>query len=140
MSVADREILAADLIAAALPGAWRLAAWTIEHADGRRSTPFGAAPSGYLLYTTDGHMAACVQELAGNATGRPLRTFAYAGSYAVEDGYVAHTLGMATVVTMTGTIQRREVRISGRTLTLLAHDAARGRTDRIEWFRPERPG
>lgn len=131
--------LTAGEIAALLPGAWRLVGWTVTRSDGRRSTPFGEEPSGYLLYTADGHMAVCVEERAPAGSGtrdRSPRVFGYAGTFAVEEGAVVHAVKAATVPSMTGTTQRREVLFENDRLALSAVDESRGRMDRIVWKRP----
>jgi Lipocalin-like domain len=95
----------------ALVGTWRLIAACAYVGDTQDSSPLGRSPSGLLIYTRDGTMAALISyderkplsvadwiaapsdEQAGAFT-----TFlAYGGRYALADGWVTHGVEVASV-------------------------------------------
>ena len=141
-------------LAAALVGAWRLVAWTIEYpATGRVTQPFGPAPDGLLVYTPDGHMSAALQR-----PGRPRLSRAdphavsdaekaaafagyltYAGRWSVADGCVVHAVDVALNPNLIGTRQVRRISLAGDQLELGAEEAleasGQSRRHRILWQR-----
>jgi hypothetical protein len=148
----------AGLTAESLVGAWRLQRWEIVHeAVGRGravSQPFGTGAEGLLLYTADGWMSAAI--MAGGR--RPLSRasprsapaaeraaafdgyFSYAGRWSVEGSQVRHEVTVALNPAMVGTLQLREARLDGGTLTLSAEEilADGVRRHRLVWRRPLR--
>jgi hypothetical protein len=113
-----------------LLGTWKLKSYVVMSA-GKRSTPYGEHPLGYIHYSGDGHM-----HVIGCANGRnaPLdgaapdavrlalfdTMFAYAGTYSVHDGKVTHHVGVSWNEAWTGTEQIRLCEIDGDTLSLTA--------------------
>ena len=145
-----------------LVGTWHLVRWEITYGDGRPSTlPFGAEATGFILYTADGHMSACI----ARPGRRPLSSesvrsapaperlaafesyFQYAGPYELRRGpalpsglQVVHHVAMALNPNFVGTQQVRNVEFdaAGR-LTLSASDTVPGcavaRHHRLTWQR-----
>ena len=143
-----------DRIAAALVGAWRLVSWTIEYpASGRVTQPFGAAPEGLLMYSTDGHMSAAMQRPGRARLSRAdpnavsdaekAAAFAgylqYAGTWSVADGHVVHAVELAMNPNLIGTRQVRHVALDGDRLELGAEEPLEApgkvRRHRIVWRR-----
>ena len=141
-------------IAAALVGAWRLVAWTIEYpASGRVTQPFGAVPEGLLMYLADGHMSAAMQRPGRqrlsradpNAVGDAEKAAAfagylhYAGTWSVADGHVVHAVELAMNPNLIGTRQVRHVALEGDRLELGAEEPLEApgqvRRHRIVWRR-----
>lgn len=146
-------------IAAALVGAWRLVAWTIEYpATGRVTQPFGAEPEGLLMYSADGHLSAVIQRPGRARLSRAdpnavsdaekAAAFAgylhYAGTWSVADGCVVHAVEWAMNPNLIGTRQVRRVALAGDGLELGAEEPletpGQSRRHRIVWRRaPRRP-
>jgi hypothetical protein len=138
--------LSAEQLAKILPGGWELIGWTIDYTDGKPSRqPFGESPKGLLVYTHDGHMAACIERrerVGSGLNGDNDRThskdfFAYSGHYKLESGAVIHLVSVASELKMAGTEQRREVLLQQHQLTLCANNRERCRSDRITWRRAQ---
>lgn len=133
-----------DELAKVLSGSWQLVGWTVHYADGRPSwLPFGKSPAGFLIYTHDGYMAACVgrrqRAEAEDEAAKPAGDFfAYSGRYRGETDAVIHLVDVASDPKMIGTVQHREAVLNEERLTLRAVDAATGRIDQIEWQRARR--
>ena len=123
---------AAD-IGTSLVGTWRLLSVSFYDPDGGcADSPLGANPTGTLIYTSDGHVAA----LISHAGRRPLSVddrltavpeeqadafatfFSYAGRYAVEGAKVRHQVDVASVENWVGEEFIRKARLDGETLTL----------------------
>lgn len=139
--------------AEALVGAWRLVRWEVVYDEGARCTqPFGEDPVGLILYTADGHMSACIMASARAklSTADPRRApaeeraaafngyFSYAGRYRVAGRRVVHEVGLALNPAMVGQLQWRNMRRSGRRLTLSASEPAKdggSRLHRLIWER-----
>ncbi len=145
-----------------LLGTWTLMRWEISYDDGRPSTlPYGADATGFILYTQDGYMAACIAR-AGRLrlSSASVRTapaperlaafesyFQYAGPYELRrDGalptglQVVHHAAMALNPNFVGTDQVRNVEFDGAgRLTLSASDVVPGthvaRHHRLTWQR-----
>jgi len=150
----------ADSGANPLLGTWHLVRWDITYGDGRKpSLPFGAQATGMIMYSTDGHMNACIAR-AGRVplSSESVRSapeaerlaafesyFQYAGPYAIrtEGGrrQVVHTVTHALNPNFVGTRQIRNMEFSsdGVQLTLSASDTVPGtdvaRHHRLVWSR-----
>lgn len=148
----------ADPTVESLVGAWRLQRWEIVRATagGERaaSQPFGAGAEGLLLYTADGWMSAAIMAPGrrplshGNPRSAPPAEraaafdgyFSYAGRWSVAGRQVRHEVEVALNPAMVGTLQLREARLVGRTLTLSAEETVADglRRHRLVWQRPLR--
>lgn len=141
-------------LAAALAGAWRLVAWTIEYpATGRVTQPFGPHPEGLLLYTPDGYMSAMLQRPGRSRLSRSdphavsdaekAAAFGgymhYAGTWSVTAGCVVHEVGLAMNPNLLGTRQVRRATLAGDELRLEADEpleaAGQVRRHRLSWRR-----
>ena len=143
-----------------LLGTWHLVRWDITYGDGRApSLPYGAQATGMIMYTTDGHMNACI----ARGGRRPLSSesvrsapeserlaafesyFQYAGPYRIrtEGGrqQVVHTVTHALNPNFVGTQQVRNMDFTEDMLqlTLSASDTVPGtgvaRHHRLVWSR-----
>jgi hypothetical protein len=148
----------ADLTAESLVGAWQLQRWETVREDARQgrtvSLPFGAGAEGLLLYTADGWMSATIMAEGrrplsrANPRGAPAAEraaafdgyFSYAGRWSVQGSQVHHEVTVALNPAMVGTLQVREARLVGRTLTLSAEETVADgvRRHRLVWKRPLR--
>jgi hypothetical protein len=112
-------------------GTWRLVSWTREVVGtGERSEIFGKAPSGFLAYGRDGRMSAMIvrenrpqpldhTKLTDQEQVELFKSMiAYAGTFTVEGSRVAHHVDISWNENWTGTVQVRNFRIDGRTLTI----------------------
>lgn len=147
-----------------LLGTWTLVRWEIAYGDGRPSTlPYGADASGFIMYTGDGHMSACIARI-----GRPRLSsesvrsapeaqrlaafesyFQYAGPYEIRRGahlptgmQVVHQAAMSLNPNFAGSAQVRHVEFDADgMLTLSANDTMPGSTvarhHRLIWKRVE---
>lgn len=122
-----------------LLGTWKLKSYVVTKATGERSTPFGERPTGYLSYSSDGHM-----QVIGVADDRiePADTsppdservslydtmFAYGGTFSVQGDRVIHHVDVSWNEAWTGTDQIRAFEVTGGVLTLttLVRDPASG--------------
>lgn len=112
-----------------LLGTWKLKSYVVTTEAGKRSTPYGESPTGYISYTAEGRM-----QVIGAASDRivPVGTtppdnervalhdtmFAYAGTYSLEVGKVIHHVDISWNEVWTGTDQTRHFEVNGDTLTL----------------------
>ena len=111
-------------------GTWKLQSLVFEAtATGRRSSPFGDHPVGYLSYSPDGRMYAI-----GVAADRPKpcdlvptdeekaklqeSMFAYAGAYTTNGEKVIHHVDISWNQSWTGTDLVRFYKLDGNTLTI----------------------
>ena len=111
-------------------GTWKLQSMIFEAtATGKRSSPFGDHPSGYLSYSLDGRMYAI-----GAAEDRPKphdlvptdaeksklyeSMFAYAGTYSVEGEKVIHHVDISLDQSWTGTDLVRFYKLNNNALTI----------------------
>lgn len=134
-----------------LEGTWHLTGWEIEEA-GRITRPFGAAPTGLLLYTADGTMSACIARdgrrpfTAASPRAAPEAEraaahdsyFHYAGTYEVIPGpAVIHRVTHALNPGLIGTEQVRAIALDGARLVLSAEEPLPGgiRRHRLSWRR-----
>jgi Lipocalin-like domain len=109
-------------------GTWKLQSFTDEEVEtGQTTTPFGAHPSGYLSYGTDGRMSAILVKEGRKAPDTLVPTdmervdlysglVAYAGTYSIEGDKVSHHIDASWNQSWTGTTQVRQFRIEGNTL------------------------
>ena len=135
-------------------GAWKLAVWDIQYADGRAPTyPYGNDAVGWIMYTPDGRMSVTVSSprraklSTENVRKAPLEErlaafdsyFTYTGSYTAEGTDVIHHVELSLNPNFCGTEQRRRAVFEGRRLTLSAEDVVNGvrRTHRLVWERPD---
>jgi hypothetical protein len=149
-----------------LPGTWALVRWEIHYGDRRPSTlPYGDDATGFILYTADGHMSACIARAGRTPLSSPsVRSapvperlaafesyFQYAGPYELRRGshlptglQVVHHVGMSLNPGFVGTDQVRDVHIdpASGVLTLSASDTLPGsdiaRHHRLQWQRVNR--
>jgi hypothetical protein len=134
-----------------LVGAWHLQRWETVYPDGTASAPFGPGAVGLLLYTADGWMSASIMAAdsarlsSDNPRAAPAAEraaafdayFSYGGRWSLAEGTVRHEVTVALNPAMVGTVQVREARVDGRTLTLSAVEAVPGgaRRHRLSWRR-----
>tara|TARA_R100001244_G_scaffold6593_41_gene8523 strand:- start:5436 stop:5867 length:432 start_codon:yes stop_codon:yes gene_type:complete len=119
-------------------GAWSLVDWRIEYADGNETRPFGYGARGYIIYSADGTMTACIAKVRrdsfGIANARNASAdqkaeafdsyFHYAGPWRIENEEVVHAVTMSLNPDMAGTEQRRLAEFDGEgDLTLSAREA-----------------
>jgi hypothetical protein len=144
-----------ETIASRLVGVWRLVSY-IELRDGREdSFPFGPAPEGFLIYTSDGFVSAQLMKPGRSPfRSQDWRTgtldeyrragsgyIAYCGVYEVdeENNTVTHIPSVALLPNLILTEQARSVTLTGDRLILCATGipAANGAsvTSRLEWQR-----
>lgn len=128
--------MAEHSIRSKLLGAWRLTGYVAEASDGEAIHPLGADASGYIMYTPDGHVSACLMrpdrpkfassdamggtraELATAAAGY----LSYAGTFDVDEAsaVVVHHLRIALVPNGVGNDFKRMVLLDGDKLELRA--------------------
>lgn len=111
-----------------LLGTWKLQSFTTEDlVTGQKSDLFGAHPSGYLSYGSDGRMHAILAEEGRNAPtdliptdAERIRLYngfsAYAGTYSIDGDQVSHHVDASWNQSWTGTTQVRKFRIEGSCL------------------------
>jgi hypothetical protein len=145
--------LAGRLTPRLLAGAWKLRRWQVIQPDGTRTEPFGAKAQGLLLYTADGWMSASLMSAGRRplSSSNPRRApaaeraaafdsyFNYAGRWRLAGPRtVVHEVTVALNPATVGTLQWREARLSGRTLTLSAAEQTDTgvRQHRLVWSRP----
>ena len=139
----------------ALVGTWRLSAASASAGDTKDSSPFGQSPSGLLIYTRDGTMAALISyderkrfsvadwiAAPSDEHADAFTTFlAYGGRYALADGRVTHRVEVASVENWVNTDFVRAVELDGDRLTLRTPPMLLGGTERVMelvWERVER--
>ncbi len=107
-----------DAVTGTLIGTWRLRSHQVEDkAAGTRSEPFGAAPSGLLVFGGDGYMSVLITaDPAGAPPATPL--LAYAGPYRVQSDRLVTTVEVAWVAAWVGSEQVRGLRLDGERLEL----------------------
>lgn len=143
-----------------LLGTWHLVRWEIVYGDGRTpSLPYGADAAGMILYTSDGHMSACIARAGrGKLSSDSVRSapeaqrlaafesyFQYAGRYQVRGDagkqQVVHSVTQSLNPNFVGTQQVRNMAFarSDQELTLSASDTVPGTTvarhHRLVWSR-----
>ncbi|MGA9915909.1 lipocalin-like domain-containing protein [Paraburkholderia sp.] len=109
-------------------GTWKLQSFTDEDlATGEKTDLFGAHPSGYLSYGSDGRMCAILVKEGRKAPDTLVPTeaervdlyngfIAYAGTYSIEGDKVSHHIDTSWNQSWTGTTQVRQFRIDGNAL------------------------
>ena len=129
-----------------LVGAWRLVSYELRYADGPTVYPLGREPSGYLVYSADGHMCGAMmsgdrprfagdnfQKGSAEDQAATARTYvSYCGPYEVLGEKVVHHVEVSLFPNWVGTAQERDVELAGDRLTLSAPIASRGRQGRVE--------
>jgi hypothetical protein len=142
-----------------LLGSWHMVHWEIAYSDDRAPTlPFGERPVGLIVYSTDGHMSACIaRRERPNLAGASARAapeservaafdsyFHYAGRYQVRGvpggQHVVHEVTHSLYPNFVGTTQVRDMQFSANgQLTLSAQESTPGsplqRTHRLVWAR-----
>ncbi|MGA2418462.1 MAG: lipocalin-like domain-containing protein [Candidatus Acidiferrum sp.] len=116
-----------------LVGTWRLVSVrTISASRKRNDAPYGAKPSGFIIYTAEGRMSATIgfdgrPPLSANdwrlapaeERAEAFKTFlAYAGSYSVMEDRVIHHVEVSSVQNWVNTDLLRMVRFAGDTIIL----------------------
>lgn len=122
--------------AEALVGAWELVDFSVTFDDGREPVaPFGDDAGGQLIYSASGRMSAVLcagqrpalsVDALERAAKAPLQEkgaafdsyLSYAGTYAVRDGSVVHTVELALVPNIVGREQVRQIRLEDDDLWL----------------------
>jgi len=114
-----------------LYGTWRLKSWTREFVGtGERFDGYGKAPNGFLTYGRDGRMLALIvrgdrakpadlTRLTDQAKAALYDSMmSYGGSFSVEGSRVVHRIDISWNEFATDTVQFRNFRVEGRSLTL----------------------
>ncbi len=113
-------------------GAWSLVTFDTDERGGAFKPRFGQDPVGYLLYTTDGHMAAVLagthrpelKSPSGSSSTEEQRTqslanfLAYAGRYDIRGDRVFHHVDVSVFTNLMGTTLERQFKIEGDLLTI----------------------
>jgi hypothetical protein len=113
-------------------GTWRLVSVETRTAGGEVSQPLGKDPSGYLMYSEDGHMAVAMMQAnrrpfdCADIRGGTLEEKAaavdtylsYCGRYEVVGGKVIHHIELSLFPNWSGVDQERFFEFSGDLLTL----------------------
>lgn len=137
---------------ARLVGTWKLTSASATGEDGRvNQQPFGAAPTGLLIYSPDGTMSAMIsyggrKSLTADRTAAPAAEraeafatfFGYAGRYSVEGEKVVHHVEVASVQNWVNTDLVRVFRFENERLVLQTPPIAVGgslRTTELIWER-----
>jgi hypothetical protein len=134
-----------------LIGTWRLFSYETRDGGGSVLYPMGRDVKGLIMYVPDGYMSANLMvpgrppysggaaasatpaELAAAAAGY----FGYAGRFEVDAAgqVVTHYIEVALLPNLTGTVQRRHLRLEGERLTLRGDPTSAGVTPFIIWDR-----
>jgi hypothetical protein len=136
-----------------LVGTWRLVSCALHDGD-RANHPYGTHPTGFLTYTSDGHMSVMFgdpnrpllensdwrQNTDGDvaATARPF--IAYCGPYDLRDGDVSHHVEVSLIPNWIGRTLTRRVVLAGNTLVLATPEMlvdGRTQTATLTWQRVE---
>ncbi len=108
-------------------GTWKLISWEVVEPDGSPRFPYGKNPVGYLIYTSDGYMAAEIMDLdrkqsnphfpleiaTAQTLSDPDRVMAYntyvsyCGKYTVEGNAVIHHVSAGLIPSWIGSKQPR---------------------------------
>lgn len=120
-------------------GTWRLLAYESLAPDGSITLPFGEAPAGLLIYTTDGRMSGQVMRRTRDplASGPLDNYIAYFGAFSIDDDAqeVVHRVEGSLYPNWIGTQQRRGFAFSGNRLTLTAALKRSPSVNRLIWER-----
>lgn len=115
-------------------GSWKLVSTAALTADGKRlASPMGDHPTGFLLYTADGHMSLLIThegrpKLSGDRLDSPTEErakafstmVAYAGRYRLDGGRLVHQLQAASSENWVGTELPRVLSFDGNRIKLEA--------------------
>ncbi len=135
-----------------LVGTWRLERWRAIYDSGREIYPMGEDAQGWLLYTSDGYMAAFLSraDRPPFETGEMLSAddaekvkawdsfYSYCGRYEIRDDEVVHHLEASLYPNSVGTPQSRRMKLEGDRLTLTTppQKTRRGQqTSEVVWRR-----
>jgi ribosomal protein S18 acetylase RimI-like enzyme len=137
-----------------LVGTWHLRRWEAVGDHDNVSHPFGERVEGILVYTASGTMITAIgpadrprlaspDPLRGGSEAERVRTaetfIAYAGSYAIEDGDVVHTVSLSLYPNWVGTRQRRHAAMPDERTLVLSTDPVlidgRSAVNRLTWER-----
>jgi hypothetical protein len=116
-----------------LVGAWRLVSYECKVGDGKRSSPLGADPVGYILYTEDGQMSVQIAaadrppfasgDLHGGTAEEMIAAadsyIAYCGTYELFDDRVVHHVEHSFFPNRVGTAQTRYYELDGDRIALV---------------------
>jgi len=102
-----------------LIGTWRFVGFKLTDERGKETFPWTEESTGYLMYSSDGHMSATITSLVKQGEGppKPLTT-AYAGPFECHDTHVLHRVTVSSQPDLVGTVQRRDAVLEGDRLTL----------------------
>lgn len=135
-------------------GVWSLVNWTRQGPDGAITYPFGEAPEGQLVYTSEGQMSAHLmraersaerfEDMDGPAALRAMTAstyFAYWGGYTIDDAAatVTHHVTGGLSAGFTGSEQVRHFRFEGSDRLILSPasraPAETRRVSELTWVR-----
>jgi hypothetical protein len=132
-------------------GTWQLVSCVTHTSDGGVHQPYGEHPTGYVVYTTDGHVfvqimpegprnTRIVDPFGGTSEEcwRALGYAAYAGRYEMHNDSVVHQLEMCLFPGLVGTDLNRSMEWGGDRLILTTRPTSHGgvsRFSRLTWER-----
>lgn len=118
---------------AKLAGVWKMTSWTRhEVASGKDGKPFGEHPTGYLIFTKDGHFMwsgfkdqrpkpAAAEPTDAESVALFKTMYAYNGTYKVEGGKIVDTIEGAWNEGWVGTkFKVDKYEVSDKTLTMVS--------------------
>jgi hypothetical protein len=120
-----------------LVGAWKMERMEVTDAEGNVSQPMGENPTGYILYTPDGYMAAEVMmgepekfaedNRTGASQAEKATAFdnflAYGGPYEYKGDHLLHHVEVSSFPNYVGTTQKRNITWTGEDTMILSTDA-----------------
>lgn len=129
----ERVVPPAEPVKNGLVGTWKVTSYVREEIPSgiKNQVPYGAHPSGYLIYGADGRMMAIVvgtdRHKPAGAVATTLESeklyksfFAYTGTYMLQgEGNVVHYPDVAWTEVYTGSRQDRSFKLHGDRLTLV---------------------
>jgi hypothetical protein len=129
-----------------LAGAWKPVSYELRYANGETVYPLDREPSGYPMYSADGHMCGAMMSsdtprFAGDnfQKGNPedhvtaARTYpSYFGPYEVPGDRMVHRVEISLFPNLVDAARDRNIELTGDWLTLSAPIASRGRRGRVE--------
>ncbi|KVK87608.1 hypothetical protein WJ47_12315 [Burkholderia ubonensis] len=130
--------MTADAIDVRLAGAWRLVAFVTVEPDGVSPGPLGDAPTGLLVYDSNGYMSVAMMGQANVESGGAAapRYMSYAGTWHCDGDEVVHRITIAPDASWIGTEQVRRIELNGATLKLYGRSLTGDRRLRLlEWTR-----
>ncbi|MEV6771799.1 lipocalin-like domain-containing protein [Nocardia sp. NPDC051030] len=116
-----------------LVGVWQLVEFGAAADNGRGiDGPLGPDPSGFLIYTPDGHVTVSMMR---TRPGPGPSYMGYAGRWDVRDGRLTHHIVVASRADWVGTAQERHARLDGDELHVSAEPPGRGSERAVRWRR-----